>query len=69
MLYKLIYFTRIDQRKPIDRIAEIMEFINKKTPKKVKEYILDLLDLDWVGVRQIDKDGNHPFGNIFQQNK
>ena len=43
----------------------IMEFINKKTHKKVKEYILDLLGLDFVGVRQMDKSGNHPFRNIF----
>ena len=45
----------------------IMEFINKNTPNIIKEYILELLDLDWISVRNIDKSREHPFKTIISQ--
>ena len=45
----------------------IMEWKKKNTNNQIKEYILELLELDFYGVRKLEKIGNHPFKTIISQ--
>ena len=45
----------------------IMEWVNKNTSTIIKEYILELVGLDFLGLRDLEEGGNHPFKTIINQ--